>query len=291
MEWRSAELVKWLAATRTVSGEYLHCRLDEEDGARNAGLGALRELARAAHQDTVERLAALAAIKLHPLGHAGSALGIAYPDDLHTSTLQGYLGEIVAGLVAVNYEPHGREWEVPAFLFRTHDAAFQALERRRQLGGIARPVPGRTGDDCVAFVRNEDGRIVEWLMCEAKCTHDHDAGLIRKGHEQLSLPLTAPVDLLQLIDILEDSEDLEAPDWVDAIRLMHQESLSGSEAERMDLFMYVCGRRPKNTATWIPDDEPHEAYEAEGPLEAVELHLDDFDDVLEHVYEKHEVRR
>lgn len=197
----------------------------------------------------------------------------------------------MAGLVAENFEPHDRAWEVPAFLFRTHIAAFQALERRRQLGGRAQPVPGRTGDDCVAFVRDEEGRIVEWLMCEAKCTHDHDAGLVSTGHKQLSVPLTAPVDLLQLVDILEESDDPEAADWVDAIRLMHQESVLGGAAERMDLFMYVCGRSPVNKTSWLPSDEPHEDYEADGPLEAVELHFHDFDEVLEHVYEEHHVHR
>ena len=37
-------------------------------------------------------------------------------DALDTITLQGYL-RVLAGLVAENHEPHGRQWTVATFLF------------------------------------------------------------------------------------------------------------------------------------------------------------------------------
>lgn len=292
MGWRSDQLTAWLQGCTTDNGDYRHCRLEECAGAsREDGLEALREVVERAHEDARDRLQALTAINLNPIGQPPPPASVTYPADLHTTTLQGYLGEIMAGVVAENFAPHAREWEVPAFLFRAHVGAFQALERRRQLGGPATPIPGRTGDDCVAFVRDDDGEIAEWLMCEAKCSHDHASALIRQGHKQLSVPLRVPVDLLQLIDILKDSTDPEAADWIDAIRLLLHQALAAEAPERFDLFMYVCGRAPINESNWIPSGAPHEDYAGNRPLEAVEFHLDDFDEALEHIYPGHEVQR
>ena len=144
-------------------------------------------------------------VSLNPLDpgpREGGSPPLRYPDDLATTTLQGYLGEVFAGLIAENFDPHHLAWSVPAFLFRTHSVAAQTLERRRQLGGPATPIPGRTGDDALAFAKDPDGRIVAWLFGEAKCTHDHDSALINAGHEQLSAAVYRPVDLTALIDIL-----------------------------------------------------------------------------------------
>jgi len=291
MGWISGDLKSWLSPTRTTTGAYNHSRIDESAAGRQAGLEALRDLVVEAHADAVARLDALAAIDLHPLGRSDATDAILYPDSLDTRTLQGYLGEILAGLVAENFEPHDRKWQVPAFLFRTHVAAFQALERRRQLGGPAKPIPGRGGDDCLAFIRDDEGRIIEWLMCEAKCTHGHSATLIAEGHQQLSHEIRVPVDLLQLIEILTASDDPSAPEWVDALRLLLQAPTTNPGVDRLDLFMYVCGRSPVSKPSWIPKDKPHDDYLADGPLEAVELHLKDFDAVIEVAYPEHEIVR
>ncbi len=280
-------LTEWLPASLTDNGNYRHRRIDEKPEARDAGLRALQELVERAHDDARAHLATLAGISLDPFDGPNSIRAFSYPDDLHTTTLQGYLGEILAGIVAENYASHERQWEVPAFLFRFHSAAFQALERRRQLGGAATSIPGRTGDDCVAFVREPDGRIVEWLMCEAKCSLGHDSHLISKGHEQLSLEFRAPVDLLQLIEILEGSADPDATDWVDALRSLFQEASGRDGAQRLDLFMYVCGDSPKNSDAWLPTTAPHAKYTRSGPLEAVELHFESVEDVLRFVYPNH----
>lgn len=104
------------------------------------------------------------------------------------------------------------------------------------------------------------------------------------AHKQLNTSLVAPVDLLQLIEILEDSSDPGAEDWIDAIRVMRNEMVRGASADRLDLFMYVCGRQPASRATWIPRDRAHPRYARSGPLEAVDVHLTAFDEVLEHVY-------
>jgi len=202
--------------------------------------------------------------------------------------LQGYLGELLAGLVAENFSPHERTWLVPAFLFRGHSAAFEELERQRQLGAPARPLPGRTGDDALAFEVDGEGGIIAWLWGEAKCTHDHSATLIADAHVQLSKEIRVPVSLLQLIDVLEELGGEESDRWVAALReLLYTENAP----PRYDLCVYVCGRKPVRRESWLPRDRPHVRYTAPGPLHAVEVHFDDFDAVLVGAYPRHVVNR
>ena len=141
-----------------------------------------------------------------------------YPDDLDTITVQGYLGEIFAGLIAENYEPHGEAWTVPAFLFGGHILAKQTLERRRQLGGPVGPIPGRTGDDSLALQMGDDGRISAWLFAEAKCTDDHNATLISAGHKQLSTQLWLPLVSDQLVNLLYSRNRGDDARWAAALQ-------------------------------------------------------------------------
>jgi hypothetical protein len=288
MRWLSPPLRDWLRAQLTEVGTYRHSLLAEDTSQRQAGLEALTALSGEAHSGARERLELLVGESLDPTGGSAPPGWQPYPQALHTSVLQGYLGELLAGLIAENYQPHGRTWVVPAFLFRGHLAAYQALERQRQLGGPARPIPGRTGDDAFAFEVDDEGGVVAWLLAEAKCTHDHDASLVSKGHEQLSLAIRVPVDLLQLIEVLQESRDPEAERWIAAIR---EVLYSAQSPPRYDMFVYVCGRKPVQRETWIPNETPHESYTAEGPLHAVEIQLEEFDDVLIAAYPGHRVAR
>jgi hypothetical protein len=252
---RSNEIRAWFEANRALNGAYRHLRLSEREAARDAGLNELSKLVREAHRDARERLERLMGVSLDPLDPGAVARPDVevYPDALDTITLQGYLGEILAGVVAENYDPHGHQWTVPAFLFRGHAAAAQALERRRQLGGPARRGPGRTGDDALAFVTDDDGVITAWLYGEAKCTHDHNRQLIHSAHEQLSTEIYAPVDLTQLIEILDERGSADARRWADALRLLLL--VPRDEApERYDMLMYVCGRRPIQSQSWLSEN-------------------------------------
>lgn len=294
MTWRSDTFKAWFVEDRSESGDgtYQHLLLTEASECRETGLLELRRLAYEAHRDAAERINNLMGISLDPLGPDDAATdnSLHYPDALSTTTLQGYLGEVFAGLIAENFDPHGQRWVVPAFLFSTHTAAVQALERRRQLGGPAKPIPGRTGDDALAFVRDQEGRIVTWLFGEAKCSHDHDAALITAAHEQLSAAFYRPVDLVALIDILQGKGDPESLGWAEALQLL----LFASESEappRFDLLVYVCGRSPRRNATWIAPAAASAHYTGGRQLEAVEVHLSDFDAVLVAAYPTHVVAR
>jgi len=246
VNWVSPELQAWLRASETANENYQHALLKEDAARRADGLTSLATLTAEAHSDARQRLERLIDISLDPVGERPPGW-LPYPDALHTSVLQGYLGEMLAGLIAENYRPHGRTWRVPAFLFRGHQAAYQDLERRRQLGGPARPIPGRTGDDALAFEVDDDGAVVAWLWGEAKCTHDHDSGLISSGHEQLSTAIRIPVDLMQLIDILRDSENTDSERWIASLREL---LFSADPPPRYDMFVYVYGRPPQRKASW-----------------------------------------
>jgi hypothetical protein len=285
--WTSPAFRAWLTPTETIAGTYRHSLLAEEADHRDEGLIALRELATRAHQDARERLERLVGRSLDPLGGVRSGFD-SYPDGLHTTVLQGYLGEIIAGLVAENHEPHGRGWVVPAFLFRGHMQAEEELERRSQLGGPARPIPGRTGDDALAFEVDDEGSVVAWLWGEAKCTHDHSSTLISDAHAQLSRAIRAPVSIIQLIDVVSASQMDDRERWVAALRELMD---TDAPPPRFDLCVYVCGRKPIRNTTWIDAEAPHASYTAPGPLHAIEVHFDDFDAVLITAYPRHTVSR
>lgn len=294
MSWTDDRIEPWLTPERSGAAPYRHLRLREQPDGRDEGVDALAGLVAAAHEDAIAWLRSISANALDPLGGAGGdtppPLGSNYPHGLHTTTLQGYLGEIIAGLIAENYRPFDLDWEVPVFLFRNHDAAFNQLERQRALGSAAVPVPGRFGNDCLAFAR-EDGEVSAFLTCEAKCTADHSSSLIASGHEQLSSnDAHIPVDLLQLLDVLRSRGGAEDATWVAQLSplLTH----SASEApEHYDLFVYVCGRERRDRGPWMSTDAPHARYEADRNLEATEIRFEDIDAVIVTAYPGHSIDR
>lgn len=172
-------------------------------------------------------------------------------------------------------------WQVPAFLFRFHLVAFQQLEAYRQTNNLPSIAPGRTGDDCVAFQLDSQGRIVRYLYCEAKCTTDHDTHLIDEAHEKVSKAV--PVDLPRFIEILAERSDPVSARWCEALQQLWL-SGTGNQCERLDLVSYVCGRAPVQKPAWISVDKPHARYVANRRLETVEVHLTDIESLVKSVY-------
>jgi hypothetical protein len=211
-----------------------------------------------------------------------------YPEKFHIQTLKGYFGEVMAGLAAENLRPFGHDdWEVPVHLFRYHIVEFQQLDLMDQTGDDAKLRPGRTGDDCLAFRRNQSGDVIAVLFCEAKCTKDHDAGLIADAHKKSSLANLRPVDLPQVIEVLRDSKDAKAQGWIDALRKLYLKgSHPGAGCERVDQITYVCGRQPvlKGKTTWISTAKPHTKYTAGRRLHVAELQLNAIEELVKSVY-------
>lgn len=287
--WTSPSLRAWLKSSGTSSGTYRHVHITEVPTQRAAGLDALAGLSREAHADAQASLEQLFKPSLDPLDpvNAASPDALVYPDSLETSTLQGYLGETLAGLVAENYDLHGQPWTVPAFLFRGHTAAGESIDRARQLGTRPKKAPGRTGDDALAFRLDSSGRVEAWLFGEAKCTQTHQSGLIKTAHKQLSEQVWRPVSLGQLIEILKGRGAPGDAGWIAALEELQLRD-EDSAPERFDLFVYVHGQAPKLAATWIPTDAPAPEYTGGKHLSAVEIRLDGVLAVLQHIFPRHQ---
>jgi hypothetical protein len=199
------------------------------------------------------------------------------------TTLKGYFGEVMTYAVAESFDLCGHsDWQVPGFLFRVHVTAFQRLEAQRLAGGVIGTIVGRTGDDSLAFRRDARGEIIGVLYCEAKCTAEHDASLIRDAHQKLKGP--GPLDVLNLIEVLLDDQTPENLAWVDVLRRYRDRQPSGT-IERFDVACYLCGRPPVRNDTWMDPSKPHTAYGLTGrKLESVEVHLTDVEHTIRSVY-------
>lgn len=280
----------WLSNSVTESQDkrYTHRLLKEDKTQRDVILDELISIVQKAHEDARFRLRKLAENPLAPFSdfpETDPCQG--YPESFNIITLQGYFGEIFAGIIAENFEHFGYDdWEVPAFLFRFHSTEFQHLAEINQTGEIAKKRPGRTGDDSLAFRRNNEGFIIASLVCEAKCTCDHDSGMISDAHIKASASNVKPVDILQVIEILLDYNDEFSSEWVCSLKLL--QGKVDRNYERCDLVSYVCGispQKPKTRKTWIdPPHQRHEKYTADRKLEAVEIHLDDIENLIKTVY-------
>lgn len=275
---------QWLECTRSEnpSKRYCHHHLKERDDAWANVSGSIIDYFRRAHDDAVRRLQRLIGLSLHPAG-VDPAAPNGYPHGLPLGTLQGSFGEIIAGMCAEHGSPSGYDdWEVPAFLLRTHLVAFQQLERSGQTDDLPNAIPGRTGDDCLAFRRTEDMQIVAVLYCEAKCTLDHDSALISSAHGRAASSI---VDLLQIIEVLQLGETPEATRWIDALRILRLQLFSEpTRISRHDAVVYVHKRGPVRNQTWIPTDQPHQNYTAGRPLDSFEIQLSDVSSRISAVY-------
>lgn len=274
----------WNKVDVTPDKRYRHRVIKENPSRRSQIIVELTAYVQAAHEDARNRLRKIAYNPLDPLGfvpNCDAAEG--YPALLHMQTLKGYFGEIFAGLIAEYLSPFGvSNWKVPAYLFRFHLVAMQHFERIRRTGEPAHPIPGRTGDDCLAFQMNDQGEIISALYCEAKCTQDHDTGMIAEAHEKVSQAVI--VDIPQLIEVLQDKDDPDSVRWVDALRQL-EFGEPDPQFERYDLVSYVC-RAPKRNDNWLSPDNPHPKYIGGRKLEAVEVHLPNVEELIRVVYSK-----
>ena len=279
----------WLldSVSESNNKQYRHRLLKENLSQRCEILEDLKSYVQAAHEDARRHLRKLAGTSLDPLDPTVTydpAEG--YPERLHIRTLKGYFGEVFAGLVAEKLSPFGQDgWKVPAFLFRFHQVEFQQLEAMRQTGAKAGVRPGRSGDDCLAFKLDSEGQIVRTLYCEAKCTTSHRKSMIDDAHEKVSKAVI--VDIPRLINILLDYDDSVSLRWVEALRQWWLPD-GNRDSERYDLVSYICGCPPTRGGrrTWIPTDRPYQKYTAGRPLEAVEAHLQNVEQLVREVYGK-----
>jgi len=285
-------LDSWLEAEETCSATsppYCHLLIRQKEDVDPEVWDEIFAYIDHAHAGARQALRAPLEDSLDPLQHNTDVdPAFEYPHKLDDRALKGFFGEIIAGIVAEYYAGDDEhEWEVPVYLFRTHVVAFQQLEVMKQTGGRGRQIVGRTGDDCLAFARDEDGRIVAWLACEAKCTGNHSSTLMQDNYVKLSQAVSRPVDLLRLIDALNDYRDDDyRRNWIAALRRYWWDDLPNQPVSRCDFSMYVCGSCPRRNRTWIPTAAPHGDYTGRRNLTCAELHMVGVDRIIRSLYER-----
>lgn len=291
-------LATWLPdeLTPPTNNSYQHRRLQEQLTYRKEIIEELKVLVCEAHEDARNKLRRIHGLEstLDPVGQRptpGTDFFTIdeYPRRLPIDTLKGYFGELFAAVIAENFSPLGEDWIVPAFLFRHHDLAFDLLDQIRQGVTTSDTLVGRHGDDCLAFQRNAAGKIVRSLACEAKCTPDHQKGMVDEAHVKASSGALVPTSFSQIIAVLQHYSDTDAnaAAWVDALRQLRAVTAETPDYERCDLISYICGLPPaKPTTEVIPVATPHRKYTGGRRLEAVEIHLYDVEGLIEQVYDK-----
>lgn len=268
------------------SAQYSHRVLKEDPAVRAAILAVLKKYFDDAHEDARRRIRKAAGISLDPLGVPDPRdPSTDYPTKLPKTTLQGYLGEILAGLVIETYGPCSLGgWEVPAHFCRHHNIAFQYLEKLRAGARPMRAIPGRTGNDCAAFRRDAAGAIVAFLHCEAKCTLQHNRALLNHAYEQVGNGGPKPESMMELIEVLEEKGGAGADGWVAALRVLWLSDPPPAGYQRYDAIHYVCGQVPVRDASWVVGSTPDPRYTGARHLEVIEVHLDDVESLLTTLY-------
>lgn len=218
-----------------------------------------------------------------------------YPAMLNRITLQGYLGETLAGLAVEHFGAFGQsDWQVPAFLFRFHDQEFQHLDlinERLLMGESHDPDaerekrPGRTGDDALAFRLDSNGTITHILSLEAKCLVRSNTAAIADAHDKLAAGTQRPSGIRELITLLSDYETAEAQEWVGKLLNLYHEGFK--TAKRHDGLAYTVGHSPVKPATrmsWLPVNAPHASYTANRRFDAMEFQLSDLEGLVNTLY-------
>lgn len=273
----------WNSVTESADKRYRHHLIKVYANKQNDFIAEMTSYVQKAHEDAKQYIRRALGDPLDPIGYSienDPAEG--YPETLDMHTLKGYFGEIFAGLIAEYCSPFGEDtWKVPAFLFRYHKAAFDHLELMRQTGEPAHHIPGRLGDDCLAFQLDDKGQIVRSLYCEAKCTANHRPQSILDAFEKVSKAVI--VDVRPLIYILLDSTEPDASQWIEALRKHYLHPIP--EYERCDLISYVCRvPDPRESRERLSTKGPHPKYTANRRLEAVEVQLPNVESTIQEVY-------
>ncbi|MDY7075555.1 MAG: hypothetical protein SXV54_01395 [Chloroflexota bacterium] len=275
--------------------KYRHRRLDENQELRERILPRLKE---AVHESLQDMARALINPQQNSLDHLQPpqrpTVADLYPQELPTKIKMEYFGEFFAGVLCVDFRAFDESrWEVPAHLFRWHNDISRYLIRVRT-GNAPREIFGRTGDDCLAFCRDENGKIVRFVACEAKCYQNHDNRAVKEAYKKLSKPGEVAEDRIQLIKVLEERQkynpDSKEQEWINALYEMEY-SEGTSKCVRYDLVCYICGQAPVRRNSWINRADPSSEYTGDRSLEAVEVHIDQVRDLVLELYGKSQRER
>lgn len=301
-------LTDWLDeySSEEVKG-YGHLLLEEKVETDPAFAKELIDYFESAHLDARKCFHKLARISLHP--DAGDeACDAQYPGSLPLTALKGLFGEVMCGMMTENYEFVGKhEYLIPVFLFRNHEDAGQYIYTLSRDPSRTREVLGRKGDDFIAIVVDEDGKVTRFIAGEAKWRGSWTPSALatvmlgakiedpedssKRVHNgkgvwfEVNRGLSIPLGLEQLHAILDECE----PDKFSSVIASLDRILARRNpdpVERTDLILLAGGSPPKREASepllpWktLPDE-----YTAGRDLQVVELLFSNGDDLITEIY-------
>lgn len=281
-----AELDQWLtgAATGSLDGPLAHLRLIQNgDGTWRGLLPAMTAYFEDAHRDARRIFHEDAGLSLDPLTDGF----IQYPSAMPAKTRRGYFGEVMCAVIATRYELVLRkQWHVPVFLFRCHNAAGEYLMRRLNGDDPNANVPGRTGSDCIGVAQNQDGSLAALLVGEAKCHETFNINKAKEGLKNLGIETCLPVSIGQLRRVLVEAGGPDHARLVESLETLILTRASQA-VPRVDFLLYAFDRPGvvKYAGPRITEAIVQEAYTGGRPLQVVELHSPELTSLVTALYD------
>lgn len=297
------DLDEWFKKYPSVEGSYGHLLLEQKKAKEDGFFAELKPYFESAHLDARTVFHEFMGIDLHPDAAAGPA-EINYPSSLHLTTLKGFFGEALTGLIVEAYDLVGdHDWKVPVFLFRFHDDAKKYLYTLVRDPDQERQTIGRLGTDFIGISVDEDGKVDRLISGEAKwrkkltqsVVNDVMLGPKEKGLDvrqegkgvwaELNKEVNPPNGLRELQIALKDID----PDGHAEIILSMDKLLSAYDSHtvpKTDLVVIVGkgGAKREKRTSFIEWEEVPAAYTAGNDLQVVEIILSDGEDLVEELY-------
>lgn len=296
-------LYEWLKEYPSVAKNYGHLLLEQKKAKDDELLAVLKPYFESAHMDARKVFHEFIGIDLHPDSAAGS-VDISYPSSLHLTTLKGFFGEVLTGLIVEAYDLVGEhDWKVPVFLFRFHEDAKKYLYTLVRDPDQKRQTIGRLGTDFIAISLNKNGEIDRLISGEAKWRKILNQSVIdnlmlgpkKTGQEsrqvekgiwaRLNKEVNPPNGLRELQIILKDLDR----DGYAATILSMDKLLSAYNARavpKTDLVVIVGeGSTTREEGSRLIGHEGiPEAYLADNNLQIVEVILNEGEQLIEELY-------
>jgi hypothetical protein len=290
-----------LETTPSFTEGYGHLLLEQIENSNDELLSRLKAYFESAHLDARGVIHDFMGISLHPDHEKQTEIN--YPSSLHLTTLKGFFGEVMAGLIAEGYNLVGdHKWAVPVFLFRFHDDAKKYLYTLVRDPNQERQTIGRLGTDFigVSICGGEVERlisgeakwrktltqsVVDTVMLGPKETGKQTREAGKGVWTELNKEVNPPNGLRELQIALKDLD----PEAYGEVIVSMDKLLAAFDpvaAPKTDLVVIVGGPRASRNKgeCYIKCDEVPEPYVAKNDLQVVEIVLPEGEKLIKDLY-------
>jgi hypothetical protein len=296
-------LSEWLEEYSSDVGNYGHLLLEQKKDNDADLLLKLKPYFKSAHLDARTNFHEFMGIDLHP-DAATEPVDISYPSSLHLTTLKGFFGEALTGLIVEGYELVGKHsWKIPVFLFRFHDDAKKYLFTLVRDPEQRRKTIGRLGTDFVGISIDENGEVERLISGEAKWRKTLTQGVVDdlmlgpklKGQNlrqegkgiwaELNKEVNPPNGLRELQIALKE---IDPDGYAESILSMDKllSAYGANVAAKTDLVVIVGNGSVtrENGNCFVVHEEVPKAYSAGNDLQVVEIVLNDGEQLIKDLY-------